>query len=110
MNLKRTISSLLLLVLTVSCCVASPFESNQVYAADVKGALTLNSQFSVNVEAGGDYLYSMNITETGVLAISGDFDSHSAGWIKIIDSNGKIIATDEKSGKKIILQEKIIYH
>lgn len=103
MKFRRSVSVMLTLLLIVCSCFLSPFEINKIYAADLRGDITLNSQFTVNVEGGGDYLYSLKITETGVLAISGDFDSHSGGWIKILDNNGKIITTDEgKWGKNNI--------
>lgn len=100
MKFKRSISIILVLFLIVCSCVVSPFGTNTVYAADVKGAITLNSQFTVDVDGGGDYLYSLNITEVGVLAISGDFDSRSGGCIKILDNNGKIVATDDGKWEK----------
>lgn len=110
MKLKRSIFMVLVLLLIVCSFVISPSGTNKVYAADIKGAITLNSQFVTDVKGGGDYLYSMDITETGILAISGDFESHFGGWIKIIDNNGKIVATDEGKWEKIMLQEKIICH
>ncbi|WP_242828954.1 Ig-like domain-containing protein [Catonella morbi] len=103
MKFRRSVSIMMALLLIVCSCFVSLFGIDRTYAADLKGDITLNSQFTVNVEGGGDYLYSLNIIETGVLAISGDFDSHSGGWIKILDNNGKIVATDEgKWGKNNI--------
>ena len=42
----------------------------------------------------------LHITEVGVLAISGDLDSRSGGCIKILDNNGKIVATDDGKWEK----------
>lgn len=95
MKLKKTISIILAIILILCESTILQFNTESVYAAELKGSIQLNKAFSTNVEGGGDYLYSINIKNTGILAISGDFNSHSDGWIKILDSNGKIVATDQ---------------
>ena len=100
MKFRKSVSITLVLLLIICNCYISTLRTDRVYAAGLKGVINLNSQFTANIEGGGDYLYSLNIEETGVLTISGDFDSHSGGWIKILDSNGKIVATDEGKWEK----------
>lgn len=93
MNLKKIITTIFLMMIIFLVTG----RSKDVSAASIQDAVSLNSQVSVTVPPSGDYLYSFIISETGVITITGDFDSTSDGWVKVLDANGKILATDEEN-------------
>ena len=66
-----------------------------ISAKNVQNELMVNDYLTVVVPESEEYLYPINIPTTGVITISGDFNSTSDGCIKILDKNGKVLIADD---------------